>query len=86
MILHPACSAVEITHDEAAGRSLHCGGLSTAACAGGSHQNNAARVQGVASLPPLPTPDSHLGWPGGLGKGWEKRGKVWEREEGWHFF
>ena len=63
MILLPACVAVEITHGEHAGRSLHCGGLPTAACAGGSRQSNAARAQGVAPLPPRLAPESPLGWP-----------------------
>ena len=64
MILSLACAAVEIPHKEPAGRSLHCGGLPTAACAGESHQSNAARVQGVVPLPSRPIPDSPLGWPG----------------------
>ena len=61
MILLPACVAVEITHGEPAGRSLHCECLPTAACAGGSRQSNTARVQGVAPLPPRLVPESLLG-------------------------
>ena len=75
MILPPACAAVQRSHEEPAGRSLHCGGLPTAACEGGTRQSNAARVQGVAPLPLMPTPDSPLGWPGKDGKGCEKRRK-----------
>ena len=64
MILLPACAAVEITYGEFAGKPLHCGGIPTAACAGGSHQSNAARAQDVVPLPPLLAPDSPLGWSG----------------------
>ena len=64
MILPPAYAAVQRSHEEPAGRSLHCGGLPIAACEGGTHQSNAARVWGVASLPPWLTPGTPLGWPG----------------------
>ena len=77
MILLPACAAVEITYGELAGKPLHCGGIPTAACAGGSHQSNAARAQGVVPLPLLPAPDSPLGWSGE--DGGERVGRRGER-------
>ena len=81
MILPPACAAVEIAHGELAGKSLHCGGIPTAACGGGSHQSNADRAQGVAPLPSLPTPDSPLGWSGEDGGERVGRGERYGREK-----